>query len=191
MTRHFRRFCVLGMLIGVLVEPQSTLAQTIAVGPYYATPSWDQTIPAASRFVLLSNFNSQAVLDRETGLVWQRSPVLIAGSGEQSFDYLTGWSLCLHVSGGTPRLGWRLPSSSEFSTLLDPTLAGGLPPTPNIIPTPNPFNIPNTASDFWTSTVFPGLGHVIGGIDGSFGADFDSAHHSVLCVRGGASTDNP
>ena len=33
----------------------STLAQTTANGPYYATPSWDQTLPASTRFIVLSN----------------------------------------------------------------------------------------------------------------------------------------
>jgi hypothetical protein len=49
-------------------------AQTVANGPYYATPSWDQTLPAATRFVVLSNMNAEAVLDRETGLVWRKTP---------------------------------------------------------------------------------------------------------------------
>jgi hypothetical protein len=38
-------------------------------GPYYPTPSWDQKLPAATRFVVLTNWNREAVLDRETGLV--------------------------------------------------------------------------------------------------------------------------
>jgi hypothetical protein len=53
-------------------------AQTVAPGPYYAMPSWDQTLPVATRFIVLSNMGSNAVLDRETGLVWERSPVAAA-----------------------------------------------------------------------------------------------------------------
>src|SRR5215510_1444756 len=49
-------------------------AQTVSNGPYYATPSWDQTLPPNTRFIVLSNMNSAAVLDRETGLVWQKTP---------------------------------------------------------------------------------------------------------------------
>ena len=49
-------------------------AKTTHNGPYYANPSWDQQIPAGQRFIVLSNWNNAAVLDRETGLVWERSP---------------------------------------------------------------------------------------------------------------------
>ena len=64
-------------VIGTLALTNTlTHAQTTAPGPYYATPSWDQQLPAATRFIVLSNWNSAAVLDRETGLVWERSPAL-------------------------------------------------------------------------------------------------------------------
>src|SRR5262249_1422566 len=50
------RLLVLGAIVvgGLLFWPSAARAQTVAAGPYYATPSWDQTIPAATRFVLLS-----------------------------------------------------------------------------------------------------------------------------------------
>src|SRR5271169_1120634 len=49
-------------------------AQVSQNGPYYANPSWDQQLPASTRFVVLTNWGSQAVLDRETGLVWELTP---------------------------------------------------------------------------------------------------------------------
>src|SRR5262249_54800244 len=48
-----------------------TVAPT-AVGTYFVPPSWSPTLAASARFVILSNFSSDAVLDRETGLVWAR-----------------------------------------------------------------------------------------------------------------------
>src|SRR5947209_5821573 len=66
-------------LAGITAIP--AVAQTTAPGPYYATPSWDQQLPAATRFIVLSNWidathpsGGAGVLDRETGLVWERSP---------------------------------------------------------------------------------------------------------------------
>ena len=46
-------------------------AVTTSNGPYYATPSWDQqlqcdTTATCPRFIVLSNWSSEAVLDRET-----------------------------------------------------------------------------------------------------------------------------
>ena len=82
-----------------------------------------ETLPAASRFIVLSKFNAQAVLDRETGLVWERAPsptryVQIPPpntfGGTYPDDYCFG-----PKTGG--RMGWRLPSSAELTSLIDAT----------------------------------------------------------------------
>src|ERR1044071_6059779 len=65
-----RRLLTVTLVMLGTISLAATLAraQTTSAGPYYATPSWDQTLPVATRFIVLSNFNSEAVLDRETGL---------------------------------------------------------------------------------------------------------------------------
>jgi len=78
--------------------------------------SWSNIIPnAAKRFVVLSDFNNEAVLDRETGLVWEQSPSPVAG----------GWPAarltCTNRNVGN-RAGWRLPSVAELSSLQDRSL---------------------------------------------------------------------
>src|SRR5687768_11610081 len=78
-------------------------AQTTANGPYYATPSWDQTLPTATRFVVLSNFGGNAVLDRETGLVWEKAP------STTPVDWISARFQCSASTVGG-RKGWRLPS---------------------------------------------------------------------------------
>jgi hypothetical protein len=45
--------------------PASLLAQS---------QSWDQKLDSSNRFKVLKGFNDEAVLDQETGLVWQRTP---------------------------------------------------------------------------------------------------------------------
>jgi Protein of unknown function (DUF1566) len=95
-------------------------AQTFQNGLYYANPSWDQQLPAGQRFIVLSNWNNAAVLDRETGLVWERTP---AGNA--------AWSDALascHERRVSNRFGWRLPSVEELATLLDQTQQN--PPLP-------------------------------------------------------------
>ena len=64
-------------IIGLAIIAFSNIpagAQTTSAGPYYATPSWGQKLqcdtPATCpRFIVLSNWDNAAVLDRETGLV--------------------------------------------------------------------------------------------------------------------------
>ena len=109
------------MLAVALSFASSATAQT---GPYYATPSWDQTLPCTTssncpRFVVLSNFGGDAVLDRETGLVWEKSP----SEALVRLDF----DPCQKAVGG--RQGWRVPTVEELRSLIDPAQSNpSLPP---------------------------------------------------------------
>ena len=103
----FMGFLSAGVLIAAALT--ASPAQADSVGPYYATPSWDQTLPAATRFIVLSNFASAAVLDRETGLVWQKTPALT------SHGWGTARTHCTDSTTGN-RKGWQGWPGSRLST---------------------------------------------------------------------------
>jgi len=86
--------------------------------------------------------NDEGVLDRETGLVWQRS---LSNYTLQSWE--AARLACANFSGGERR-GWRLPAAAELMSLLDP---GVLAPAPSL-PPGHPFtNVPSSGA-FWTTT---------------------------------------
>jgi hypothetical protein len=89
---------------------------TTAVGPYFARPAWGQTLAPNTRFVVLSNLNSDAVLDRETALVWARR--FVAPGDDAGVNWVTARSACEGLIVGN-RGGFRLPSVAELRTLLD------------------------------------------------------------------------
>jgi hypothetical protein len=166
-------------------------AQTVANGPYYAVPSWDQTLPCPTancpRFVVMSNMSSAAVLDRETGLIWERTP------DPTSVSWDIARMACLNTSIGGA-MGFRLPSVHEAVSLFTET-AGGL----RGLPAGHPFNVALAGSggatiSFWTATVVnypPTLTPTTPGVwnFSSVGAGifFDPASISLprWCVRGG------
>jgi hypothetical protein len=81
------------------------------------------------RFIVLPAFSNQAVLDKETQLVWQRSPnndLVPFQAASQTCD--------LAKTGG--RMGWRLPSLPELRSLMDSTVASNNLPS---LPAGHPF----------------------------------------------------
>jgi Protein of unknown function (DUF1566) len=156
-------------------------AQTVANGPYYAEPAWDQTLPPAQRFIVLSNMGNAAVLDRETGLVWERDPV----AGHPVFvadDFGIATRVCPTVRIGN-RLGWRLPSFHELASLVDASVTSGV-----ALPAGHPFlNI--AAVDYWSSTAATGGSDsayaVTFSAPGGVGPSLTTNSHRIWCVRGG------
>jgi hypothetical protein len=102
--------------------------------------SWNDQINTPGRFTILTEFGSAAAFDKETGLVWQRSP------SASRLNWFDAHDHCIGLNIGN-RKGWRLPSVQELYTLLNPSV-----PYPGpALPTGHPFT--NVQSDYyWTST---------------------------------------
>ena len=177
-----RNRVILGVLaLGLLAGGALTAhpAQAVdAVGPYYALPSWDQKIGAATRFVVLTDWNSQAVLDKETGLVWEKTPSITGKSWVDARHHCTN-----DTATGT-RKGWRLPSISELASVIDPSLPAPFVPA-SVFTGVQSFN-------YWSATTSadnPTLGWNMYFLSGYvFHAVKTDAYH-VWCVRGGMHAD--
>ncbi len=76
-----------------------------------AIPPWSQKIPEG-RFVLV--LDDEAVLDQETGLVWQRD------TSDTTCTWINAVAICYTLELGG-RKGWRMPTVDELATLIDST----------------------------------------------------------------------
>jgi hypothetical protein len=160
------------------------------VGPYYAVPSWDQTLPAATRFIVLTNMNSEAVLDRETGIVWQMSP------NNAQTTWLGAHVTCNTVFTGD-RGGWRLPTLQELTSLIDTSV-----PFPGpTLPPGHPFTAVATDVAYWSATIFHNNTGTLP-LNAAWGANFadgaaapaaaaKTSVFRVWCVRGGQGVPAP
>ena len=167
------------MVLSAMVMTGRAEAAT-ANGPYYAEPSWDQKLDAATRFVVLLNWNSEAVLDRETGLVWEQSLDQTARTWQNAHF------ACNQKTVGN-RKGWRLPTIQDLSSLIDPSV-----PFPGpTLPLGHPFsNV--VGSGIWSATSFAsntGFAWLMGLNTGGSGAFIKSDAFFAWCVRGGQAVD--
>lgn len=152
-------------------------AQTFQNAPYYASPSWDQQLPPAQRFIVLTNWGNAAVLDRETGLVWERSPV--SGSASWFNAFLT----CRGERTGNRR-GWRVASEEELASLFEGFY---------VLPAGHPFQGVPPSSLLWTASSSeenPENAWVLLTDAGVFPKS-KREEAAVWCVRGGAGAQNP
>ena len=165
--------CVMGMGLGVSAPAPAASG----IGPYYAMPAWDQTLPAATRFIVLTNMNSEAVLDRETGLVWEKSPDATLRLWQSA------QIACISKNVGG-RGGWKLPSIQELRSLVDPTQSSPA------LPAGHPFT--NVQSGvYWSATTLAADSTGAWAVGPTFGAGIvlKSAASHVWCVRGGPGGD--
>jgi hypothetical protein len=151
-------------------------------------PAWARQLDAtggchSARFecVLptIANSTGEAVLDRETGLVWQRTPLSTVS------NYNAVFNNCLTASTGD-RHGWRLPTFYEAETLFDPAH-----PSPTVgLPLGHPFNIAPAlvgASFASVSTFLSAGSYIPFDLSGSSFGNFNKLGASLVaawCVRG-------
>jgi len=130
-------------------------------------PVWNRIIPAPQRFV--DALDGSAVLDKETGLVWFKSPDTTQRSWQAAIDYCADLAL-----GG--RKGWRLPSMEELASLIDTNASGGTK-----LPAGHPFQ--NVTTDvYWSSTIYSGDGAFAWGVNMSNGSVSSSAKTGTFYV---------
>lgn len=163
----------------LLAAPAAAQLSTTANGPYFAMPSWSQQL-ATNRFVVLANWNSEAVLDRETGVVWERSPDLTQRTWEDAQRH------CIDRAVGG-RKGWRLPHIQELSSLVDPAIPT---PAPTTLPSGHPFLAePVTVWSATASVEFPFAAWRVLFPRGLAGPINKTSALSAWCVRGGVAPD--
>ena len=164
-------------LLGIMVL--LTVVPLAAAGP----PSWDTQINGEGRFKVLSQFNNEAVLDKETGLVWDQSP----DTGTRNWSNALLHCYPREVGG---RKGWRLPTIEELASLIDPNNPGGNPD----LPPGHPFsNVQSSVySIYWSATTHASntsWAWVVVFSNGSVSFDVKTDTVFVWCVRGGQGID--
>jgi hypothetical protein len=138
----------------------------------FIPPAWDSILAPEDRFQLV--LADAAVLDRETGLVWERD----ATTGPD-FDWFAAARSCYNKGTGG-RKGWRPATVEELTSLLIPTEDGFTRPGA-------PFGIVYTST--WSGSTVAGdnsQAWVIHFSDGDVNAQNKSncCGFGVWCVRG-------
>ena len=188
-----------GLVVAGSLEPSGSPAPTMrTLDEIYSTNSWSKKLPCDSqtncpRFEVLADFNYEAVLDKETGLVWEKSP------GTSTHNWQSAGIHCQNLLTGG-RGGWRLPTVQELESLKDPAgFSTGV-----YLPSGYPFSNVQVDVDtsYWTanyslfSLIYAGTGtsstaYTLSFGAGGFGPVTEGLGNSnyVWCVRGGSGTD--
>jgi len=194
-------FAVIGALAIALI---AVLAGVVDAGPLDPTGppgstmqtldnipgAWSRELPAnngpaggcnSSRFLCV--MNDEAVLDRETGLVWDRTP-----STSESGTWFSMSAVC-YDTGVHDRLGWRMPTAEELASIVDFNETEPAPPAGH------PFILIGSNGNFWTSTTFAGntelaiLIEIMDPAGYSIISETKGTAAHVWCVRGGQQHD--
>jgi len=141
-------------------------------------PTWSQKLDASERFELV--MGGEAVLDKETGLVWEQSPDTTTRTWTSAIAY------CYNkIIGG--RKGWRLPTVEELVSLVDPSR------TNPALPSGYESYFSSVQSVYyWSSTTYAADTSDAWGVAfsiGYVGTHAKSNGYYVWCVRGGQGYD--
>jgi hypothetical protein len=153
--------------------------------------TWDKQINGEGRFKVLSQFGGAAVLDSETGRVWEQSPSTDTFCWTKSAsspclgapDRVDALSHCYQLEVGG-RKGWRVPTIEELASLVDTSQ-----PSPTL-PAGHPFNVRSTPH--WSSTTNASDASRAWAVGFGTGTVFNplkTADREVWCVRGGQGID--
>ena len=137
------------------------------------TLNWRDKLPDAKRFKLV--LDDAAVLDKETGLIWERSP---SNTVEKKWHEATIY--CYQKVIGN-RKGWRLPTVEELLSLVDVTQSAPA------LPVGHPFNNVGTYG-YWTATTVVNASSqawVVNIGSGNLDTDNKQVEMFVWSVRGG------
>jgi hypothetical protein len=173
------------MVLAGDLEPSAAPGPTMkTLDDIYSTNSWSKKLPCDSqancpRFEVLSDFDNTAVLDRETGLVWEKSP------SPDDTNWRNALLRCNDLNLGGRR-GWRLPTVQELGSLMDGTRSY------RALPSGHPSFQDVQWSYYWSATTYGGETDYASGVwlvDGHSFAAHKNLEHFVWCVRGGQGVD--
>jgi hypothetical protein len=167
------------ILISTQLRPQAQGKEEVIAS---IIKNWQQAHPSAQRFVTLPDFNNEAVLDKDTDLIWEISP------RPTTVTWNEARSTCAtRTTGG--RKGWRLPAPAEMRSLVGPAVDS---PIPNL-PPGHPFsNI--QPSSYWTvvpEANQPSYARYVDAFLGNVLSFIKIYTYPVWCVRGPIKSDEP
>jgi len=139
--------------------------------------------------------NDEAVLDNETGLVWERSPSQVENPsytfyGATSSSSIIGIDYCdsLEVGG---RKGWHNPTIQQLASLVD---TSAVPSEGIALPQGHPFDTDCTSGGCVTAGIYWTITRYISNTSYNTCVDFSTGEvvnkheqesHLIWCVRGG------
>ena len=138
--------------------------------------SWDTKLSGSTRFKLV--LDAQAVLDRETGLVWEKNP------DATTRIWANACSHCYKREVAN-RKGWRLPTIEELASLVDNDNVDPALPPGHLFPDAK-------SSYYWSSSTDAGNTSYAWGVNfysGNVYSHGEGINYYAWCVRGGYGHD--